>query len=54
MDANLEEKVIGEEQSERMSIMREKLDMNIDKEKWSDVKAKFPSKIRIYLNICHH
>ena len=34
-------------------MMREKLDININKEKWSDVKAKFPNKIRIHLNICH-
>lgn len=27
--------------------------MNINKEKWSDVKLKFPSKVRVYLNICH-
>lgn len=27
--------------------------MNINKEKWSDVKARFPSRIKIFVNICH-
>lgn len=31
---------------------KEKLDLNINKEKWSDVKAKFPTSIKVYLNIC--
>ena len=46
MDATLNEKVL-EERSE----INEKLDLN--KVKFSDVKAKFPSKVRLFLNVCY-
>ena len=46
MDAILNEKVL-EERSE----ISEKLDLN--RIKWSDVKAKFHHKVKLFLNVCY-